>query len=102
MKETKPRILYQQCVVYGCQCDLCDLGYVGYTHGHLYHRVKGHKQHSSAIAKHYKNMNGTMPQGLLKGFEVLKKCRNKFDCLVYEMLCTRALKPNLNVESDSI
>ena len=24
--------MYQECVVYGCQCGLCDLGYVGYTH----------------------------------------------------------------------
>ena len=37
---------------------------------------------SSAIAKHYKNVHGTIPQGLLKRFEVLKKCRNQFDCLV--------------------
>ena len=43
-----------------------------------------------------------MPQDLLKRFKVLKKCRNKFDCLVYEMLFIRALKPNLNVQSDSI
>ena len=43
-----------------------------------------------------------MPQGLLKRFDVLKKCRNKFECLVYEMLFIRALKPNLNVQSDSI
>ena len=92
----------QQCVVYGFQCDLCDAGYVGYTRGHLHNRVKGHKQQSSAIAKHYKNMHGTMPQGLLKRFKVRKKCRNKFDCLVYEMLFIRALKPNLNVQSDSI
>ena len=42
-----------------------------------------------------------MPQGLLKRFKVLKKCRNKFDCLVYEILFIRALKPNLNVQSDS-
>ena len=88
--------------VYGFQCDLCDAGYVGYTRGHLHNRVKGHKQQSSATAKHYKNMHGTMPQGLLKRFKVLKKCRNKFDCLVYEMLFIRALKPNLNVQSDSI
>ena len=74
---------------------------VGYTRGHLRNRVKGHKKQSSAIAKHYKNMYGTMPQGLLKRFKVLKKCRNKFDCLVYEMLFIRALKPNLNVQSDS-
>ena len=43
-----------------------------------------------------------MPQDLLKCFKVLKKCRNKFDCLVYEMLFIRALKPNLNVQSHSI
>ena len=102
VKETKPPIVNQQCVVYGFQCDLCDAGYVGYTRGYLHNRVKGHKQQSSAIAKHYKNMHGTMPQGLLKRFKVLKKCRNKFDCLVYEMLFIRALKPNLNVQSDSI
>ena len=47
------------------QCDLCDAGYAGYPRGHLHNRVKGHKQQSSAIAKHYKNMHGTMPQGLL-------------------------------------
>ena len=82
VKETKPPIV--QCVVYGFQCDLCDAGYVGYTRGHLHNRVKGHKQQSSAIAKHYKNMHGTMPQGLLKRFDVLKKCKNKFECLVYE------------------
>ena len=102
VKETKPPIVNQQCVVYEFQCDLCDAGYVGYTRGHLHNRVKGHKQQSSAITKHYKNMHGTMRQGLLKHFKVFKKCRNKFDCLVYEMLFIRAFKPNLNVQSDSI
>ena len=86
VKKTKPPIVNQQCVVYGFQCDLCDAGYVGYTRVHLHNRVKGHKQQSSAIAKHYKNMHGTMPQDLLKRFQVLKKCKNKFDCLVNEKL----------------
>ena len=99
MKKTKPSVVNQQSVVYSFQCDLCDAGYVGYTRGHLHNRVKGHKQQSSAIAK---NMHGTIPQDLLKRFEVLKKCRNKFDFLVYEMLFIRALKPNLNVQSDII
>ena len=84
------------------QCDLCDAGYVGYTLRHLHNRVKGHNQQSSTIAKHYKNMHRTMPEDLLKYFKVLRKGRNKFDCLVYEMLFIRALKPNLNVQSDSI
>ena len=102
VKEAKPLIINQQCVVYKFQCDLCDEGYVGYTCGHLHNRVKGHKQQSSAIAKHYKNAHGTIPQDLLKRFEVLKKCKNKFDCLVYEMLFIRTLKPSLNVQTDSI
>ena len=55
-----------------------------------------------SMIKHCKNVHGTIPQDLLKCFEVLKKCRNKFDCLLYEMLHIRTLKPNLNVQSDSI
>ena len=39
---------------------------------------------------------------MFKRFEVLKKCKNKFDCLVFEMLFIRTLKPSLNVQSDSI
>ena len=54
------------------------------------------------IAKLYKNVHKTMLHDLLKRFEVLKKCRKKFECLVYEILLIRALKPNLNVQSDSI
>ena len=102
VKETKPLIVNQQCVIYSFQFDLCNAGYVGYTRRHLHNRVKGHKQHSSAIAKHYKNMHWTMPQDLLKHFEVLKKRKNKFDCLLFEMLFIRAVKPNLIVQTDSI
>ena len=85
LKETKPPIVNQKCVAYGFQYDLCDAGYVDYTRTHLYNRVKRQKQQSAAIAKHYTNMPGTMPQDLLKRFKILKKCRNKFACLVYEM-----------------
>ena len=100
VKEANPPIVNEQCVVYNFQCDLCDAGYVGYTCGHFHNHVKGHKQQSSATGKHYK----TIPRDLLKRFQVVKKCRNKFDCLVYEMLFIRTLhvQPNLNVQSDSI
>ena len=30
-------------------------------------------------------------------FKVLRKCRGKFDCLVYEMLLIKSLNPNLNI-----
>ena len=102
VKETKPLIVNQQCVVYSFKCDLCDAGYVGYTRGHLHNTVEGHNHQSSSIAKHYKNVPGTVPQDLLSRFEVLKKFRNKFDCLVHGMLFIRNLKPNLNVQPDSV
>ena len=100
VKKANPPIVNEQCVVYNFQCDLCDAGYVGYTCGHFHNHVKGHKQQSSATGKHYK----TIPRDLLKHFQVVKKCRNKFDCLVYEILFIRTLhvQPNLNVQSDSI
>ena len=75
-------------------CRLCRLHTRTFTN-----RVKEDKQQSSAIVKHYKNVHGTIPQDLLKRLEVLKKYRNKFDCLVYEI---KTLKPNLNMQSDSI
>ena len=71
VKEAKPPIVNEQSVVYNFQCDLCDAGYVRYTHGDLHNRVKGHKQQSSAIAKHYKNVHETISQDMLKRFEVL-------------------------------
>ena len=33
---------------------------------------------------------------------LVKKCTNKFDCLVYKMFFSNELRPSLNVQSDSI
>ena len=35
-------------------------------------------------------------------FKVLRKCNSKFDCLVYEMLYIKDIKPSLNTQADSI
>ena len=35
-------------------------------------------------------------------FKVLKKCMNKFDCLVNEMLYIKQLRLSLKVQADSI
>ena len=39
-----------------------------------------------------------------KGYclKVLKKCQNKFDCLVNKMLLIKQLQPCLHVQSDSV
>ena len=34
--------------------------------------------------------------------KVIKKCRNKFECLVYEMLWIKNKRPKLNTQADSI
>ena len=102
--ETKPQLVNQQCVVYQFKCNLCDTGsYVGHTRGHLYALVDGHKSTSSSVRKPYDNDHaGAVPEDLLSCFKVLKKCMNKFDCLVNEMLYIKQLTPRLNVQADSI
>ena len=35
-------------------------------------------------------------------FSVLRKCRSKFDCLIFEMLFIKELKPGLNTQKDSV
>ena len=100
-KEIKPLIVNQQCVVYHFSCDLCDADYVGCTARHLHQRIAQHK--NSAIGKHlFREAHGS--KNLLKEsqFRVLRKCQGKFDCLVFEMLWIKNLKPNLNIQTDSI
>ena len=98
----KPPIVNQQCLFIEFNAT-CVMQSMLATHADIYtNRVKGHNQQSSAIAKHYKNVHDTMPQDLLRRFEEVKKCRDKCDFLVHEMLFISALKPNLNVQSDSL
>ena len=35
-------------------------------------------------------------------FSILKKCKTKFDCLVFEMFFINELRPSLDVQSDSL
>ena len=99
-KEIKPSVVNRQCVVYRFSCDLCDADYVGYTARHLHQRIAEHKY--SAIGRHFVEAHGS--NHLLKEnqFRVLRKCQRKFDCLVFEMLFIKNLKPNLDIQTDSI
>ena len=63
----------------------------------------GHKSKSSSMCKYYdKNHAGAVPEDLFSCFRVLKKCKNKFDCLVNEILYIKQLRLPLNVQMDSI
>ena len=83
-KESKPPIVNQQCVVFHFKCDLCDEDYVGFTCRHLYHRIEEHK--GSAIGKHVRDQHGRDPSDISLRFEILLKCQNKLDCLIYEII----------------
>ena len=98
IKENKPPLVSQQCVVYKFECDLCDAGYVGYTCRHLYQRIEEHK--NSEIGKHVAGHGAD--KNISKNFKILKKCKSKLDCLIYEMLFIKEIKPSLNKQCDSI
>ncbi len=68
--DTKPQLVNQQCVV-----------------------IKGAMLDTRA-GKHFDNDHaGAVPEDLLSCFKVLKKCRNKFDCLVNKLLYIKQLTP---------
>ena len=90
-RELKPRIINQQCVVYRIKCGLCNMDYVEYTNRHFHQRVT-----ELSWQAHVYDMHGIRKPNLTNNFSVLKKCRNKFDCLIYEMLIIRDVKPGFN------
>ena len=98
--EAKPPLINRQCVVYKFKCDLCDADYVGYTRRHLFQRIEEHKH--SAIGKHLRDAHNQRKKDLQEQFTILKKCRGKFECLIYEMLFIQEMKAELNTQSDSI
>ena len=79
---------------------LCDAGYVGYTCRHLHQRIEEHK--GSAIGNHLREQHDMEPEDIAQSFRILRKCQNKFDCLIFEMFFIQELKPTLNKQCDSI
>ncbi|XP_073237961.1 uncharacterized protein [Porites lutea] len=100
VKEDKPPLVSQQCMVYSFQCSLCEAGYVGYTCRHLHRRIEEHK--GSAIGNHLTEQHDMEPEDIAQSFRILRKCQNKFDCLIFEMFFIQELKPTLNKQCDSI
>ena len=84
--EPKPPLINEQCVVYEYKCDLCDADYVGYTCRHLFQRINylNERKHS-VIGKHLRDVHNLRNKDLRDQFTILKKCRRKLDCLIYEM-----------------
>ena len=75
LKEKKPPLVNNQCVVYKFQCDKCDADYAGYTARHLHQRINEHL----AIGRHL-GQHGLLKTDLVdKQFSVLRKCISKLN-----------------------
>ena len=89
-------------MVYLFQCDLFDAGYDGYTARHLHQRI-AEQIDLPRLANILKMLTGMETYILNENqFSVLRKCRSKFGCLVYEMLYVKDRCPISNIQSDSI
>ena len=102
LQETKPPVVNQQCLVYKFKCDLCNGGYVGFTHHHLHQCVLEYRNSTLLIGKHFCDKHLLAPTDHTKNFSVLKKYTNKFGCLSLQDVFIQELRPALNVHSDSI
>ncbi len=78
------------------------MDYVGFTNRHQHQRVNEHTRSTASTGKHIKQQHEIEHLTITDNFSVLRKCRNKLECLIYEMLYIKDLKPSLNVQSDSI
>ena len=99
-KEVKPSIVNLRSVVYHFSRDLYDADHVGYTARHLFQRVAEHKY--SAIGQHFLEAHRNNHLLNESHFNILRKCQSKSDCLLFEMLYIKKLKPTLNTQTDSI
>ena len=102
MRKAKPPLVNQQYLVYKFECDLCKAGCVHYTSCHLHQEIEEHKNASSSIGKRFGDKHSSAPKDLSYNFSKLKKCKSKFDCLVFEMFLLNELRPRLNVQSDTL
>ena len=74
--EPKTQLIDQECVVFDFKCDQCDASDVGYTRGHLFVRVDGHRSKTLSVHKHYDYRHAArIPDDLLNCFNVLKNVR---------------------------
>ena len=52
----------------------------------------------TVIGKHLKEKHRQEPTNLRECFKILKKCRGKFECLIYEMLLIKEKRLTLNTQ----
>ena len=93
-KEVKPSVVNQQCVVYISHV-ICAISVT--QHKPTPFPTLSAKHKYQAIGKHLTEAHGGSDLLNENCFKVLNKSQSKFDCLGFEMVYIKRLKPNLNV-----
>ena len=90
----------QNIVICYFKCGLCDAVDAGFTNRLLHQRVEEHKR-STIGDKPREDEHEKDPETITCNIKILKKCQSKLDCLIFEMLFIRELKPKINKQFDS-
>ena len=84
-------------LVYSFKYSLCDKDYLRFTNRHRHQRLMQHSSSRSSIGKHMRQQHGLDNPSITENVTVLRKCRNKVDCLLCEIIFINESKPSLNV-----
>ena len=75
VKETKPPLLSQHCVVYQFNCNRCDADYVGSTCRHIHQRIEEHKTSAVGLSTRHTQRRPQLATPFSGQFQ---KCPNDF------------------------
>ena len=97
LKADVPKFLATK-VVYKFVCSQdANVAYIGYTNRTLKERVAEHRTSCTAVSNHASECSTCKSVGIsIDNFQILKKCRNKFDTMIYEAMCIKRYNPVLN------
>ena len=90
VKEDNPSLVSQQYAVYSFKCRM-----------HMPPFTPKHRRAQgigSLVGDHLRNIS-IEPDNIMRGFNILRKCKNKLDCLIFEMVFIKELKPTLNIRA---
>ena len=59
---------------------------------HLHQRIDEHKWASSSIGQHFRVKHSSAPKDLSNNFSILKNCKSKFDCVVFDKFFINELR----------
>ena len=96
LKADVPKFLLTK-VVYKFVCSRdANVTYIGYTNRTLKERVAEHRTSCTAVSNHASNCPSCKNGISVDDFHVLKKCRNKYDTMIFEAMFIQRQNPVLN------